>query len=220
MWLRKSLKIRSFCSYQTIVVRLGQGGWTWTYLSVNMRFTGCGEQLFESSNSNLRLTGPRELGRMAIGDIERRVWNVRLVGEGDSPYGSLMPARLLQRDSNEIGPLDTTFAHLPRGRRTRTAYDICRKRHLQRVAQLGIASDGPALGVQREILPALRDLQRGMHSSLVAHLAGAHVCAFLLPELRHARRQTRQRARIRRQRTKASRITPCTRRENVQRRCG
>lgn len=37
--------------------------------------------------SNFRLTGPKELGRIAIGDIERRVANVRRVGDGDRPYG-------------------------------------------------------------------------------------------------------------------------------------
>lgn len=54
------------------------------------------EQPF-SSISNLRLTGPSELGRIAIGDIDRRsvVENVRLVGEGDVPYGARIVVRLL-----------------------------------------------------------------------------------------------------------------------------
>lgn len=47
-----------------------------------------------SSISNLRLTGPSGLGRIALGDIERRVANVRRVGDGDRPYGSRMGVRL------------------------------------------------------------------------------------------------------------------------------
>lgn len=36
--------------------------------------------------SNFLLTEPSGLGLMAIGDMERRVANDRLVGDGDIPY--------------------------------------------------------------------------------------------------------------------------------------
>jgi hypothetical protein len=38
---------------------------------------------------------------MAIGDIDRRVANVRLVGDGDKPYGNRIVARLLVGDGLE-----------------------------------------------------------------------------------------------------------------------
>lgn len=69
-------------------------------LSVNIFFNGGWEYTFQllpvlpSSNSNLRLTGPNCDGRIAMGDIDRLVAKVRLVGDGDKPYGSRIPARL------------------------------------------------------------------------------------------------------------------------------
>lgn len=43
-------------------------------------------ELPSSTISNFRLTEPRGLGLIAIGDIERRVANDLRVGDGDIPY--------------------------------------------------------------------------------------------------------------------------------------
>lgn len=50
--------------------------------------------------SNFRLTDPRGLGLIAIGDIERRVAKVRRVGDGDIPYCK-RKWRLLVGDGDE-----------------------------------------------------------------------------------------------------------------------
>lgn len=52
-------------------------------------YAGCDDvelQLPSSTISNFRFTEPSGLGRIAIGDIERRVANDRRVGDGDMPY--------------------------------------------------------------------------------------------------------------------------------------
>lgn len=60
------------------------------YLSVKIFLKGCDGEwqllLPSSTMSNFLLTDPRGLGLMAIGDMERRVANDRLVGDGDIPY--------------------------------------------------------------------------------------------------------------------------------------
>lgn len=67
-------------------------GFILSYLSVKILLYGCDdevelEQEFPSSiMSNFRLTDPSGLGRIAIGDIDRRVANERRVGDGDIPY--------------------------------------------------------------------------------------------------------------------------------------
>lgn len=80
--------------------------------------------------SNLRLTGVRELGRKGMGERERRLRNVFLVGEGEEGRCTTAPVRsqLGRGGVARVGELTTGVVvrdGVPRRARSSQLWDIC-----------------------------------------------------------------------------------------------